>query len=49
MLEMMSKLMNEKKARIKDLKKGFVFFMDKEKIELARMRAKLKLRRKIIN
>jgi hypothetical protein len=49
MLEMMSQLMTERKATIKDLKKGFVFFMDKEKIELARMRAKSRLRRKITN
>ena len=41
--------MTERKATIKDLKKGFVFFMDKEKIELARMRAKSRLRRKITN
>ena len=48
MLEMMSQLMNGQKTSLKQLKKGFVFFLDQEKQQLARMKQKILLRRKLI-
>ena len=49
LLSMMSQLMNGKKASVKTLKKGFVFFMDQEKEELERLKMRIRLRKKLIN
>ena len=38
---MMSSLLNSGKANINDLKKGFEFFMEKEKFEIKQARNKM--------